>query len=655
MSVQLDTGAQMGAVEASERYGAGLVELEAVRYALIEAARDMHDALMRGAFSPVVRDAMDCTACIHMRTDAGWEMVASHEGCMQHAFTSQHIANFVMSEWDEASLRRGDTILTNDPWRGSVHQCDINILRPVFVNGSLEFVLHSTSHVIDLGGSILGGLANGVETSFEEQLKFAPTLLYSEDVPVRSTFDNLLENVRVPGSLLGDIRALYGCLVIGEKRIDELVERYGSRVLNAGGRYGLDVTERSMRSGISRLADGDYRVEDQLDEDGITDDPVPLVATVKIRGDSIEVDYSGTGRQPRGNVGTPWCESSRCVQGIKMLVDPASPVNSGTLRPVEALLPPGSAVCVLPPSSVSSHIDIGLRIVNMTAQAVGEASESRSIGADAGNLGATLPGGVDSRPSHEGNPWGAVLLPGGGWGGTWKDDGVSFCPASIANCRTSVWEHVEEESPLIILQHEMMPDSAGAGMHRGGFGSVYTMYALSETIVSVSGDRIRKGAQGMDGGGAGMPFYGWIVRGMDPRLALDPLYLGDSEPLFGMFEEDGRPAPDSGRFGAGARYRTGKFSQLILEPGQSLKVVVGGGGGWGDPLKRDTGRVLKDMRNGLQTEEFARAAYGVVTVDGTVDEDETERLRSRLRTLRDVGEWRVPTACPIGWTLSGQR
>lgn len=636
--------------EALERYGQDLVDLETIRYALIELARDMHQALMRGAFSPIVRDVMDCTVCIHMRTDAGWEQVASREGCMEHAFTSQHICNFTMSEWDETTLRDGDVILMNDPWRGALHQSDINVLRPILFDGKAQFVLHSTSHVMDLGGPVPGGFSNGAETCFEEQLKFPPTLLYAEDKPVRPTFNYILENNRVPSSILGDIRALYGSLVVGEKRLGDLVRRYGLQTVIAGAHYGLDMTERSMRAGIARLPDGDYRAEDSIDEDGVTDEPIPLVATVKVRGDSIEVDYSGTGRQPRGNVGSPWVESSRCAQGVKLLVDPSSPVNSGTLRPIEALMPRGSVVNVLPPTSCSNHMDLGFHVVNVITQAVGQAAGDRSIAPDCGNVGVVLLAGVDSRASHEGNPWASVVIPGGAWGGTWKSDGVSFCTPSIANCRTSVWEHVERESPLICLQHEIMPDSAGAGMYRGGFGTIYTVVAISDTVVTVTGDRMRRGGAGVNGGGTGMPFYGWFVPELDPAIAVDPLYLHNCEPLFGMFNREARPDPEFGTFGQGTQYRTCKFTQT-LRAGQGFKIVVGGGGGWGDPLQRAPERVLADVEDGLQSREFARKAYGVIVADGGIDHQGTEQLRRELGSARELGEWSVPVACPDEWHM----
>jgi len=626
-------------------------ELDILRYGLIEVAREMNDSLMRSAFSPVCRDILDCTTAIHMRSGDGWETVAQWEGCMQHAFTSPHIVNFVMDEWDLDTLQPGDVIFVNDPWRGTIHQSDVNLLRPVFVDGRVEFMLHSTSHLVDLGGPIPGGFSNGTQTSFEEQIKLAPTLLYANDVPVRPLFNFLLENNRVPQLVLGDLRALHGCLVVGERQLQALIARGGLEKVQAAGRYAIEATEASMRRGIASIPDGDYTVEDFLDEDGVSDEPIPVRVTVKVRGDSMEIDFSGSGRQPLGNCGTAWCEASRCIEAVKLMADPDTPVNSGTLRPIETLLPQGSVVCVLPPSSCSNHADIGARGINAVARALGEALGDRSIACDTGTALVISLGGIDTRAGHEGLPWGAFALTGGGWGGTWKDDGISFCVTPIGNCRTSVQEHVEIESPLIVVQHEMVEDTAGAGEHRGGLGSVYTLTTQSDTMVTITCDRVRVGAPGANGGGPGMPAYGWYITDFDLEAHADPLDLRPAEPLFGMFDADGRPDPNNGEYCQGARYHTGKFSGLVLKAGDALRFVIGGGGGWGDPLARDLARVQADVRNGLCSEEFARLAFGAVIEDGDIDPEATAARRVELIAEREHGRWTVPVAAPLNWTL----
>lgn len=642
----------MDAPTARARYGYDLIDLETVRYGVIEVAREMMDALMRSGFSPIVRDIRDCTACVHMRTEAGWEMVASCEGCVQHAFTSQHIVNFAMSEWDESTLRPGDMIFVNDPWRGAIHCSDVNVVRPILIDGKAEFVLHTTSHVADLGGATPGGFAQGVETSFEEQLKFPPTLLYAEDVPVRSTFNYLLENNRVPAMMLGDLRALAGSLAVGERRLRDLIGRYDVEQIRAGSAYGMDITEAAMRAGIRRLPDGDYRAEDILDDDAIVQEPIPIVMTLKVRGDELEIDYSETARQPRGSVGSAWIESTRPIVAAKMLLDPASPVNSGTLRPIQAVMPPGSSVLVLPPASCSDHVEIGGRCVNLMTAALGKADPDRAIAADAGHAGMLAVSGIDTRPGREGMPWASFALPGGGWGATWKGDGLSCCVIALGTGpRTSVWEHIEEETPLRVWQHELMPDSAGAGQYRGGIGGIYTVEALSPTVISIVGDRARVGAPGVAGGGTGMPFYAWLCESFDGRTGVEPTDLRGWQPLFGMLDGNGLPDPNGGSFSPGTPFPSGKVPLMTLQPGQALRLVIGGGGGWGDPLQRDVDAALRDVEDGYTSAEFAKRYHGVVIEGEQVDLQATEALRAQLRQKREAGEWSVPIACPPSWRV----
>jgi N-methylhydantoinase B len=642
----------LDAPAARARYGYDLIELETLRFGLIEVARDMMEALMRSGFSPIVRDIRDCTACVHMRTDAGWEMVASWEGCVQHAFTSQHIVNFVMSEWDESTLRRGDMIFVNDPWRGSIHCSDVNVLRPILIDGGAEFILHTTSHVADLGGPTPGGFAQGVETCFEEQLKFPPTLLYAEDVPVRSVFNYMLENNRVPALLLGDLRALAGSLAVGERRLLDLIGRYDVDQIKAGATYGMDITEAAMRAGIQKLPDGDYRAEDILDDDAIVQEPIPVVMTVRVRGDEMEIDYSGTSRQPRGSVGSAWIESCRPIMAAKMILDPSSPVNSGTLRPIQAVMPAGSTVLVLPPSSCSDHVEIGGRGVNLITSALGQAAPERAIAADSGHAGMLAVSGVDTRPGREGTPWASFALPGGGWGGTWRGDGLSCCIIAVGTGpRTSVMEHIEEETPLRVWQHELMPDSAGAGEHRGGLGGVYTVEALAPTVISIVGDRARVGAPGVAGGGAGMPFYAWLAESFDPDYSTDPVDLRGWEPLFGMLDENGHPDPNNGTFSPGTRFPSGKVPMMTLQPGQALRLVIGGGGGWGDALERSLDAALADVVDGYVSAEFAKRYHGIVIEGEEIDGPATAALRTQLREERGAGRWTVPTACPPEWRV----
>ena len=170
-------------------------------------------------------------------------------------------------------------------------------------------------------------------------------------------------------------------------------------------------------------------------------------------------------------------------------------------------------------------------------------------------------------------------------------------------------------------------------------------------MVTVTCDRVRVGAPGSAGGGPGMPAYGWYIKDYELAAHADPLDLRVGEPLFGMFDSDGLPDPNHGEYCLGARYNTGKFSGLVLKAGDAVRFVIGGGGGWGDPLARDPAKVQVDVRNELVSEEFARLGYGVVLTSDQIDQDATAALRAELAARRDQGQWAVPVASPVSWSL----
>jgi N-methylhydantoinase B len=308
-------------VASRDRYGLDVATAEVLAFGLENVAVQMHRALMRSAFSMVARDTADCAASIIMKTPHGWETVA-HAGIAVHGVVSGHTCNFVLEEYGEENLRPGDVLFHNDPWRGAVHQSDVSCIRGVFNNGQLAFVLECCSHLVDMGGPVAGGYPIGARSTYEESLRIPPQLLYAEDVPVRGLFNFILESTRVPPMNLGDLRALYGSLVVGERLLEELCDRKGAQDVRGAALYALDTSEANIRAAIARIPDGDYTAVDVMDDDGIHAEPLRVQATVRIRRDRMEVDFSGTERQCEGNSTTAWCDSTRGIIPVKMMLDP---------------------------------------------------------------------------------------------------------------------------------------------------------------------------------------------------------------------------------------------------------------------------------------------------------------------------------------------
>jgi N-methylhydantoinase B len=634
-----DSSFFLTASEVQDIYGVELITAETVRHGLIEVTRHMHGTLQRSAFSNIVRDGMDFGVCVHLINDDGsTELVAVTEGCTMFAFTHQHMTNLVLDEYGIENLGPGDTIVCNDSFRGGIHFGDLNLFRIVHdEHGRPAFVVTDAAHVFDIGGPTPGGFNLQAQSMFEEGLRIPPTLITSGDKPVRSAMALLFDNTRSPLHMVGDVRALLGTLRAGEERVRALMERYGSEGVRAGARYALGLSERRMRRALLEVPDGDFEAEQLMDDDGVADEPVKLRVALRIRGDEAEIDFSGTDRQTLGPVTTGWEEAARCIIGPKVLLDPRHPMNAGAMKPFHVLLPAGSVVLGLPPTSQSNHTELGSKICSVMLRLVSEAVPDRAVASDSGTSGAVLVYGADNRPGRENNPYGAGLLFGEAWGGTASADGISYCLSPLYNCRANVIEFVEKECPLVIWEWGTTMDGAGAGEHRGGFSPFMTIEAFADTTCIPLLDSARFGPVAIQGGASGMTSFGTLLeRDANGRpTSWNGVFPAERmTPLFGKFDDQGRPDPRNGTFGNGTRHLSAKM-QIVLHDGEILRLQTASAAGCGDPLERDPMAVLKDVLNERVSPGQAREVYGVVLSGVDVDEDATAEERLRLREGRN--------------------
>jgi N-methylhydantoinase B len=597
---------------------------------------------------------MDFGVCVHLVCDDGTtELLAITEGCTQFAFTHQHMTNMVLDEYGIENLGPGDTLVCNDAFRGGIHFGDLNFFRVIHdEHGKPAFVVSDAAHVFDVGGPVPGGFNTSATTMYEEGLRLSPSLITSADKPVRSMVNLLLENTRSPLHMLGDVRALLGTLRAGEERVRALMDRYGTQATKGAGRYLLGLSERRMRQALLEAEDGDYRGEIQLDDDGISTDPINIRVEVRIRGDEAEIDFSGTDPQSLGSVCTGWQEAARAIVGPKVVLDPRHPMNAGAMRPFQVLMAPGSMVLSLPPSSQSNHVELGAKIARLMVGVVSQARPGHAVADDSGTSGAMIAGGVDDRPGLEGLPFGGAFVFGGGWGGTSESDGISFCQSPLYNCRSIIVEYTEKSMPVVIWEHGVTIDSAGAGRHRGGFGATYAFEALTTTYCTPIVDSSKFPALGLDGGGSGSPSWGALVTkdasgGIGSWNGLLP--ADRITALFGPFDDRGRPDPVNGTWGHGTLLQTSKPTAYVLSKGEVMRINTACAGGWGDPTERDPAAVLADVSNELVSAHQAAEIYGVILVGERleIDEEATAAARARIRGRREA----APMAAPHAWPL----
>ena len=648
------------APEIQERYGIDLITAEVIRNSFIQITRQMHATLLRGSYSPIIRDYMDMAVCVFLinqgQDGPEYEMVAVTEGCTQHAFNQQYFVNAMLNEYGLENMRPGDVLISNDTFRGGIHLSDLGAVSVVFCEGKPSFVVSNVAHWADMGGAAPGSFLNGwAVESYQEGLRIPPMLIYAEGVPVRTAFNLLIENTRIPHYVLGDMRAQCGTLVVGTRLVGNMVDKLGLEVSRNGAQYSIDYVQRISQQAISEFPDGVYEAEDWMDDDGIELEPVKTKVTVTIRGDKAEIDLSGSQRQPLGNTTSGWgAEATRLLIGFKTMLEPASPVNAGSFKQIDVISPSGTVHNGLPPTSTNFHADPGCRAYNSIYKALSHAMPERGVASDYGTCNAYLWGGLDTRPGRIGTPWIYYIIAPGGWGGTARTDGVPFCLVSYGNCYDPVVELIEQECPVIVLDKEFTMDSAGAGEHRGGPGTCVTYLALSDTTMTAGADRVRFPPPGEQGGGAAMPVYGYFLEDANvsfkhTRNGITPARF--MKPLFGLVDADGRPDPSGGVYCLNTLAKSGKFSLRPVKAGTIFRNYCSGGGGFGDSLRRPVNLVLKDVENELLSPEFAANAYGVVVNPATmkVDEKVTEERRRILAAQREQGKWSVPVACYPNW------
>ena len=617
-------------------YGIDVATAEVLRSGFLEVTRHMYRTLQRSAFSNVAREILDFGVCVHHPRPEGSELVAVTEGCTHFAFTHPHMVNFVVDEWGLENLGPGDTIVCNDPWRGAIHLADVNLLRPVFWEGEALFLLSDATHIVDIGGPVPGGFNNAAEEFFAEGLRLPPTLITSGDKPVRSTINLILENTRTPMHNLGDLRALFGTMKAGEARLLRLLKAYGKDAVVAAAHYTTDLAHRRMGDAIAKVPDGVYEAEEFIDDDGLSSAPIRLHLTGRVAGSEIELDFSGTDRQPLGPVTTCWEETVRVLIGAKMLLDPEHPFNSGAMRPFQVLAAPGSVVMGTPPTSNSQHSELATKIASLSLKLFSRMVPDRAVAPDGGTSGAFICNGIDRRPGREGLPFGLIVMGGLGWGGTSQGDGISFCTTPIFGISAPTFELMERDGPLILRGLNSQLDAVGAGEFNAGSQNALLLEATGPLGMSTVLDSSRFTRAGVNGGGDGMTSYLFRVAKDDDGsipyshglVPLDRL-----TPMVGKFDGDGNLDPTNGTAGLGAEFQTAKLTDVAIEAGEVLLLMTASGGGYGNPLDRDPELVRLDVWNERVSVGAAERMYGVVIDPGTlvVDGDATAACRPERR------------------------
>lgn len=574
-----------------------------IQGALESIAIEMGHKLMRMSYSSIIRESEDFGAAI---TDADGRQLC--ECKMSTPLQSGPIPGYVRNiiatmKARGVAIRPGDVIMHNDPYGGASHGPDVGFCVPVFLGETLIGFSVTTAHHLDIGALTPGscGIVDAVDT-YAEGLQFKAIKVYDQGRRIDEVWQILNDNIRAPQLVVGDMEAQVKAARIGADRYLELVRKHGLDTVTAAYEDLMDYSERLMRAAITALPDGDYtattRIDGYLDSSDPSRRELPITATLRVRGDELTVDLTGTARQLDDKpinmplVGTVDCAIWLTVRSI--LLDSAVyghiPQNSGLTRPIQIIAPRGTMVNPIFPAPVIARFCPGNALADTVMKALAQAVPTQ-VSAGIGNLRVIAFSGL-----NEGRHWVHMEILEGSYGGRHGADGMDAVDTLYANTRNNPIEDVESHLPIRVERYELRQDVVAAGRWRGGIGTVREFQMLVDGGFSVEGDGHRFQPWGFDGGSEGhVACLQLIAAG------------GTSTDL------------------------VSKVPYHRIKQHERLRSLGPCGGGYGNPLERSPDDVLDDVLDELMTSDIAFAEYGVVIANGAVDRAATEVERSRRR------------------------
>ena len=537
---------------------------------LLSVVEEQARTLVRTAFSTPVREAGDLSAGVF---DLRGRMLAQAvTGTPGHVNAMAASVGFFLRDHPAHTLREGDVLVTNDPWEGTGHLNDFTVVTPAFLHGRLVALFAATSHIADVGGRGFGADANQV---FEEGIRIPIGYLIRAGKVDETLMRMVRANVREPDVAQGDLYSLAACNEAGCERLAAMMTEFGLDSLDELAEMIVTTSRRAMLDRIRALRPGTYR--HRMTIDGYDQD-LELVCALTVSTDGIHIDWDGTSPMSPYGINVPETYTRAYASfGVRCVVGSEVPNNAGSLSAITVSAPPGCLLNAPPPAAVSARHSIGQMLPDVVLGALGQAMPPGSVPAEGASClwNPVIMGGPGLAGSYgygDAEPFVVNPFHTGGTGARPGKDGLS-ATSFPSGVRSTPIEITETVAPLIFWRKEYIPDSGGAGEHRGGLGQVMEISHAQGAAFAVSKmfERVRNAARGRDGGGAGAP----------GRVHI---------PGAGELRVKGRE---------------------VVPPGHRIVLATPGGGGLGDPRRRAPEKVREDVLDGYVTAEAAQREYGM--------------------------------------------
>ena len=490
------------------------ITLAVIQAALGQVCNEMDIAFSRAAFSPVIAEADDRSSGIYDRTTGA--LISQGElglpvfvGTMQYS-TAELIR--LIGEGKAGAPEPGDIYIVNDPYLGGTHLMDVRFALPFYYRGEHYCWLQNTGHWPDIGGMVPGGFSSKATEVEQEGLRLPPVKLFKRGVMDAEIFWILNSNMRIADQRIGDIKAQAAALKVGERRLTELMDRYGQEVVTDATAEIRRRAARLMRAHIAAVPDGVYRSEAFVDSDGVVNEPLKIALEVTKAGETLSFDFTGSSPPCKGPMNSVVATTYSAVYLAMRHIFPDTPLNAGAFEPLRIKRPEGTFLDARYPRPVSGcAAEVSQRIAEAVFLALVQAIPDKVTAAPAGSSGNFALGGFDPM---KGAGYVMYQISGGGYGGNSDHDGLTNGCSTIGISKSQPVEVLEQYYPILFKRFALREGSGGAGAQRGGFGVHYEVELLrGEARASFVMDHGRFGPPGVQGGADGAPNVVRVHRG----------------------------------------------------------------------------------------------------------------------------------------------